>query len=207
MYRPVFSDGLEASKDSSYSLQNDADDDFKRLAAEGVEEASKEPEVAVTGGVWPFLHNQYFQSKGIVLDAQKFMEDDGIEYVLEEMGKQMEQFGGMLSFPDLAVTKQQIQQVSTLKETNEEIRKKQGIKFQELINTYQGEFIKQIFSLNTTSNTKRDLKKFKISSHINIYNKQIETIWYKGAYFFIITGNTPTTEVALIIHKYNLAGN
>ena len=69
MYRPVFSDGQETNKSSSFSLMNDSDDNFKRVAAEDAEPEIENQEVVETCGVWPFLHNQHFQSKEIVLDA------------------------------------------------------------------------------------------------------------------------------------------
>ena len=86
------------------------------------------------------------------------MEDDGIEYVLEEMGKQMEQFEGVLKLPDVTVPVQQIPEVSTLKEANEHFRKKQGAKFQELTNAHQSEFIRQVFGLKGASEEDIDLQ-------------------------------------------------
>ena len=98
MQTPAVSDeGNEVSQRTShgslFGYGDDADDDFKRV---GADDANKDSEAKDVEGreedaivVWPFLYNQHFQSKGIVLDAQKFMEADGIQYVLEEMSKQM----------------------------------------------------------------------------------------------------------------------
>ena len=105
--------------------------------------------------------------------------------------------------PDVAVPKRQATEITTLKETNEKIRQKQGEsasesmnmseKFQELTNACQSEFIERLFGLNRAAEDNIDLQSVKISSFASLSNKKLETILFQGVFFIIVTGNIQTT--------------